>query len=61
MDLIYMNASMEDIGVIRAYEFDLAYGSDENDFELKGSHLRPGQIQVIMTALLSAKPICCTT
>lgn len=37
MDLIYMNASMEDIGVIRAYEFDLAYGSDENDFELKVS------------------------
>lgn len=37
MDLIYMNASMEDVGVIRAYEFDLAYGSDENDFELKVS------------------------
>lgn len=37
MDLIYMNSSMEDIAVLKAYEFDLAYGSDENDFELKVS------------------------
>lgn len=35
MDLIYMNSSMQDIGVLTRYEFDLAYGSDENDFELK--------------------------
>lgn len=37
MDLIYMNSLMEDIAVLKAYEFDLAYGSDENDFELKVS------------------------
>ena len=35
MDLIYMNSSMQDIGVIKAYNFDLAFGSDENNFELK--------------------------
>lgn len=35
MDLIYMNSSMQDIGVIKAYNFDLAFGSDENDFELR--------------------------
>lgn len=37
MDLIYANASREDIGVIPDYDFDLAFGSDENDFELKVS------------------------
>lgn len=35
MDLIYMNSSMKAIGVMKAYDFDLAFGSDENDFELK--------------------------
>lgn len=35
MDLIYMDSSMQDIGVIKAYNFDLAFGSDENNFELK--------------------------
>lgn len=35
MDLIYMNSSMKGIGVMKAYDFDLAFGSDENDFELK--------------------------
>ena len=35
MDLIYANNHMEDIGVLLDYEFDLAFGSDENDFELK--------------------------
>lgn len=35
MDLIYMNSSMQDIGVIKAYNFDLAFGSAENNFELK--------------------------
>ena len=32
MDLIYANNQMEDIGVLLDYEFDLAFGSDENDF-----------------------------
>ena len=30
-----MNSSMQDIGVIKAYNFDLAFGSNENNFELK--------------------------
>lgn len=34
MDLIYANSNREDIGVIPDYDFDLAFGSDENDFEL---------------------------
>lgn len=33
MDLIYMNDSMEDVGVLHGYEFDLAFGKDENSFE----------------------------
>lgn len=33
MDLIYMNSDMEDIGVLLDYEFDLAFGKDENNFE----------------------------
>lgn len=35
MDLIYANNQIEDIGVLLDYEFDLAFGRDENDFELK--------------------------
>ena len=35
MDLIYMNSEREDVGVLRDYRLDLAYGEDENDFELK--------------------------
>ena len=35
MDLIYMNSAKEDIGVLFDYQFDLAFGSDENDFQLK--------------------------
>ena len=35
MDLIYMNASREDIGVLLAYELDLSFGANENDFALK--------------------------
>ena len=41
MDLIYMNAAKEDVGVIADYTFDLAFGADENDFECvvdTGSH-----------------------
>lgn len=34
MDLIYTNATREDLGVLNDYTFDLAFGSDENDFEL---------------------------
>ena len=34
MDLIYTNKHREDVGVMKDYAFDLAYGSDENDFEL---------------------------
>lgn len=34
MDLIYANSNKEDIGVMKNYTFDLAYGTDENDFEL---------------------------
>lgn len=34
MDLIYANQDHEDVGVISEYGFDLAYGVDENDFEL---------------------------
>lgn len=35
MDLIYMNAQKEDVGVLKDYTFDLAFGADENDFEVK--------------------------
>lgn len=34
MDLIYANIQKEDIGILKDYSFDLAYGEDENDFEL---------------------------
>lgn len=33
MDLIYMNANREDIGVLQDYTLDLAFGEDENNFE----------------------------
>lgn len=33
MDLIYMNRSKEDIGVLKDFTFDLAFGTNENDFE----------------------------
>ncbi|MGD6877827.1 hypothetical protein [Bacillus infantis] len=35
MDLIYANEQKEDMGVLLDYSFDLAFGKDENDFELK--------------------------
>ena len=35
MDLIYMNDSFEDVGILHDYKLDLAYGEDENDFELR--------------------------
>ena len=41
MDLIYMNAGKEDIGVMKDYTLDLAFGADENDFEcqiVRGNH-----------------------
>lgn len=34
MDLIYTDEHREDVGVLFDYTFDLAFGSDENDFEL---------------------------
>lgn len=34
MDLIYQNADRIDQGVMKHYEMDLAYGKNENDFEL---------------------------
>lgn len=34
MDLIYTNKDLEDVGVLEDYTFDLAFGSDENDFEI---------------------------
>lgn len=37
MDLIYMNENKEDVGILSNYTFDLAYGTDENDFELTTS------------------------
>ena len=37
MDLIYANANREDVGVLKDYSLDLAYGVDENDFECKVS------------------------
>ena len=33
MDLIYMDATKADLGVIQDYTLDLAFGTDENDFE----------------------------
>lgn len=41
MDLIYMNADKKDLGVMKDYTLDLAFGSDENDFECRivsGNH-----------------------
>lgn len=35
MDLIYTNARHEDVGVLLDYSLDLAFGKDENNFELK--------------------------
>lgn len=35
MDLIYMTDKKIDVGVMDNYEFDLAFGSDENDFTCK--------------------------
>lgn len=35
MDLIYTNAAREDQGVLHDYKLDLAFGADENDFELQ--------------------------
>ena len=34
MDLIYTDKQRKDIGVMKDYTFDLAFGTDENDFEL---------------------------
>lgn len=34
MDLIYTNAKRVDQGVISAYDFDLSFGAEENDYEI---------------------------
>ena len=34
MDLIYMDEKKRDIGVMKGFNLDLAYGEDENNFEL---------------------------
>lgn len=35
MDLIYANAQKEDIGILQFYNLNMAYGIDENNFELQ--------------------------
>ena len=35
MDLIYTNAAGDDVGVLQGFTLDLAYGADENDFQLE--------------------------
>ena len=35
MDLIYTDKHLEDIGILQDYKLDIAYGADENDFELE--------------------------
>lgn len=35
MDLIYMNEERKDLGVLQDFSLDLAFGTDENDFECK--------------------------
>lgn len=35
MDLVYANENKEDIGVLQFYQLDMAYGFDENNFELE--------------------------
>lgn len=35
MDMIYANANRQDIGVIDDFKLDLAYGADENNFQLE--------------------------
>ncbi len=37
MDLIYTDSNLVDIGTLDGCEFDLAFGADENDFEVKFS------------------------
>lgn len=37
MDLIYATPDRQDVGIIHDFKFDLAYGADENDFELEMS------------------------
>ena len=34
MDLIYQDKEKTDLGVMKNYEMDLAFGKDENNFEL---------------------------
>ena len=34
MDLVYMNKTKTDVGILQDYSFDMAFGEDENNFEL---------------------------
>lgn len=51
MDLIYTNAAREDQGVLFDYEFDLAFGADENNFQctipLNAHCMEPGSFLYI--------------
>ena len=38
MDLIYTDASMKDLGSLQDFKMDLAFGIDENNFELSVSN-----------------------
>ena len=33
MDLIYADETRKDLGVLQSYSLDMAYGTDENDFQ----------------------------
>ena len=37
MEMIYANENREDLGVLSSFKLDMAFGYDENDFELKTS------------------------
>lgn len=46
-DLVYTDASYTEVGVIQRYTLDMAFGADENDFELKTGAdmlLQPGAL-----------------
>lgn len=45
VDLIYANKNKEDIAILHEYSFDLAYGVDENNFELTVP-LNPNDIEI---------------
>lgn len=38
MDLVYMNKTKTDVGILQDFSFDMAFGEDENNFELTVSN-----------------------